>query len=172
MNAREVGERIAALRRGNGLTQKKLAERIYVTDKAVSKWERGLNFPELSTVAPLASALGVSPAVLLGLEEKAPEEVLTASTEIHEEERIRWHKELRSRAWWSTLCCLTIFAGMTWLSRLMSSSRIYRQAEPVYTGMNGVIGTLMGNVVYTLRTVRRQLRRASEKQPSAPDRSA
>ena len=47
MEATEVGERIATLRREKGLTQKQLAERIHVTDKAVSKWERG-GFTQLS----------------------------------------------------------------------------------------------------------------------------
>ena len=41
MDARYTGEQIAAARRAKGLTQKQLADALGVTDKAVSKWERG-----------------------------------------------------------------------------------------------------------------------------------
>ena len=68
MKAAETGKRIAALRQQKGWTQKQLAAQLHVTDKAVSKWERGLNFPDLSLVEPLAAALGTTAAALLGLE--------------------------------------------------------------------------------------------------------
>ncbi len=42
MDARYTGEQIAAARRAKGLTQKQLADALGVTDKAVSKWERGI----------------------------------------------------------------------------------------------------------------------------------
>ena len=47
MDARYTGEQIAAARRAKGLTQKQLADALGVTDKAVSKWERGLNYPDI-----------------------------------------------------------------------------------------------------------------------------
>lgn len=47
MDAAYTGERIAELRKKQGLTQKELASKVHVTDKAVSKWERGLNFPDI-----------------------------------------------------------------------------------------------------------------------------
>jgi transcriptional regulator with XRE-family HTH domain len=42
------------------MTQKDLAAKLQVTDKAVSKWERGLGFPDINSLEPLADALGVS----------------------------------------------------------------------------------------------------------------
>ena len=42
------------------MTQAELAEKINVTDKAVSRWERGLGFPDIQTLEPLAQALGIS----------------------------------------------------------------------------------------------------------------
>ena len=60
---------IRSLREGAGLTQRQLAERIGVTDKAVSKWETGRGLPDVTLVKPLARALGVSVAELLSGEQ-------------------------------------------------------------------------------------------------------
>ena len=54
-----TGPAIKALRERKGLTQKQLAEQILVSDKAVSKWEKGKGLPDLSLLEPLAKALGV-----------------------------------------------------------------------------------------------------------------
>jgi len=51
---------ITQLRKERGLTQKELADRLNVTDKAVSKWETGKGFPDLKLLEPLARELGVS----------------------------------------------------------------------------------------------------------------
>ena len=59
MDANKVGEHIAALRKEKGLTQLELAEKLHVTDKAVSRWERGVGLPDIQTIEPLAAALGV-----------------------------------------------------------------------------------------------------------------
>ncbi len=53
------------LRREHGLTQSQLAERIHVSAKAVSKWERGAGFPSAALIPALAAALGVSSDALL-----------------------------------------------------------------------------------------------------------
>ena len=45
---------------GPGMTQAQLGARLYVTDKTVSKWERGAGFPDIRTLEPLAEALEVS----------------------------------------------------------------------------------------------------------------
>lgn len=56
---------IRSLRETRGLTQKQLAERLGVTDKAVSKWESARGLPDISLIEDLAAALGVSVAELL-----------------------------------------------------------------------------------------------------------
>lgn len=56
---------LAQLRREQGLTQKELAERLFVSDKAVSKWERGLSLPDVGLLLPLADCLGVTVTELL-----------------------------------------------------------------------------------------------------------
>ena len=60
MDAKRFGTFLALRRREKGMTQAALAEKIHVTDKAVSRWERGVGFPDISTLEPLADALDVS----------------------------------------------------------------------------------------------------------------
>lgn len=55
-----LGSRIAELRKAQGLTQLELAEKMGVTDKAVSKWERDLSCPDINSLPKLAEQLGVS----------------------------------------------------------------------------------------------------------------
>ena len=49
----ETKDIIAQLRTKNGMSQAELAEKIHVTDKAVSRWERGLGFPDIQTIEPV-----------------------------------------------------------------------------------------------------------------------
>ena len=60
MEAAELGKFIATIRKEKQLTQAELARKLNVTDKAVSRWERGLGFPDINTLEPLADALGIT----------------------------------------------------------------------------------------------------------------
>ncbi|MBR0372953.1 MAG: helix-turn-helix domain-containing protein [Mogibacterium sp.] len=60
MNRYIKGEVIKALREKNKMTQAELAERLGVSDKAVSKWETGRGLPDITLVEPIADALGLS----------------------------------------------------------------------------------------------------------------
>ena len=55
-----MGELIAARRKELGMTQKELAAKMNVTDKAVSKWERGIAFPDIHSIPQLAEVLNLS----------------------------------------------------------------------------------------------------------------
>ncbi|MGN0626987.1 MAG: helix-turn-helix domain-containing protein [Oscillospiraceae bacterium] len=59
------GEFVAGLRKEKGLTQKELSERLFVSDKAVSKWESGRSLPDVSLLVPLSENLGVTVTELL-----------------------------------------------------------------------------------------------------------
>ena len=65
MDQIRTGELIRQLRTKMGLTQKQLAERISVSDKAVSKWERGSGCPDVSLLAALSEVFGTDIQVLL-----------------------------------------------------------------------------------------------------------
>lgn len=60
MDNLKFGAFLAQCRKEKGWTQKELAEQLHVTDKAVSKWERGLGFPDIKLIEPLAELLDVS----------------------------------------------------------------------------------------------------------------
>ena len=60
-----TGALIRRLREKNNLTQQQLAKRLSVSDKAVSKWETGRGYPDISLIEQLSSALGVSVIELL-----------------------------------------------------------------------------------------------------------
>lgn len=57
---KSFGAYILKKRQECGLTQKELAQRLYVTESTISKWERGLSYPDISMVAPICGALGIS----------------------------------------------------------------------------------------------------------------
>lgn len=60
MDAKQLGVFIAERRKELGLTQAQLAEKLHVTDKAVSRWERGVGLPDINSIETLADALEVS----------------------------------------------------------------------------------------------------------------
>ncbi len=104
MDKEKTGQLITELRKEKGLTQKQLADALNVTDKAVSKWERGLSFPDISMLEPISELLGISIMEILAGERQSGEETMSreeaqdlinASVELSEEE-IR-HKKERSR---------------------------------------------------------------------------
>ena len=68
-----MGGFIAAKRQEKGLTQLELGERMGVTDKAVSKWERDISCPDIASIPKLAEVLGVSLEELMRTNEAAPE---------------------------------------------------------------------------------------------------
>ena len=65
MNAYVTGQTIKMLREKKNMTQAKLAEMLSFSDKAISKWETGKGFPDITLLEPLSKALGVSVAELM-----------------------------------------------------------------------------------------------------------
>lgn len=66
MNSEKTGNLIRTLRREQGMTQRELAQRLHLSDKTVSKWERGAGCPDVSLLPELSELLGVSLETLLG----------------------------------------------------------------------------------------------------------
>ena len=71
MNPYVTGETIRLLREKNRLTQAELAEKLCVSDKAVSKWERDLSYPDVNSLPKLAEIFGMSVDELLQIKSEA-----------------------------------------------------------------------------------------------------
>ncbi len=73
MNNLKTGCLIRELRKEKGLTQKELADKLHITDRAVSKWERGLCAPDISLLEPLSQVLDITVLELISGEHIAAE---------------------------------------------------------------------------------------------------
>ncbi len=81
MNTYEFGKFLAQLRKEKGLTQIQLAEKLNVTDKAVSRWETGKNYPDIEIFEGLSNILDVSISELLEGKRIEKEKLFTVSEE-------------------------------------------------------------------------------------------
>ena len=77
MESKKLGEHIAKLRRERHMTQTELADRLYITEKAVSKWECGNGFPDLDNIGKLAAVFDISIDELLQAKEKDKSETVS-----------------------------------------------------------------------------------------------
>ena len=59
MDVLKIGKFISEKRKNLNMTQSHLADKLHITDKAVSKWERGLSLPDISILIPLSEILNV-----------------------------------------------------------------------------------------------------------------
>lgn len=91
----KTGAFIKALRTELGLTQRELAERLHITDRAVSKWERGLSAPGIDLLEPLAEILRVSMVELIRGERLPKEEFTPAMAEQARELLVYSRSEVR-----------------------------------------------------------------------------
>ena len=89
-NTNSIGAFIAALRKANGLTQKQLAEKLNVSDKAVSRWERDECAPDLSLIPVIAEMFGVTSDELLRGQRAAPDAVPTPQAEEKSKKRLQY----------------------------------------------------------------------------------
>lgn len=114
----KFGAFLTALRKEKGITQKELAEKLFVSDKAVSKWERGASIPSIGLLLPLAELLGVTaPELLRGeretLQEPAPEDHLPVLALLRRQKR----------GWIAAFClCLAAAAAEILLLRRLGIS--------------------------------------------------
>lgn len=127
MEKKTIGAFIAALRKANGMTQKDLAEKLNVSDKTVSRWERNDGAPDLSVIPVIAEIFGVTCDELLR-GERRPAEERTESTEAE-----------------------TTARGEKQKQRLLKSSLSqYRTRTYISMGISviGMIAVLIGNLAF------------------------
>lgn len=89
MEKKTIGAFIAALRKASGLTQKQLADKLCVSDKAVSRWERDETLPDLTLIPVIAEIFGVTSDELLRGQRANPEAPLPESAPEKTEKQLR-----------------------------------------------------------------------------------
>jgi len=97
MDAEKFGTFIQTRRRALGMKQTELAEKLHVTDKAISRWERAVGFPDIKLLEPLAEALELSLTELLQCKvmEQPGEADRTEAEKIMETERkLSWQRRI------------------------------------------------------------------------------
>lgn len=110
MDNNKIGKYIASLRKEKNLTQQQLGDKLFVTDKAVSKWERGLSLPDITILEKLANELDTDIYSILQIEKKNNVDM----EKILEEERRKLKKELNKKTFKYVLiiilaCCIALF---------------------------------------------------------------
>jgi transcriptional regulator with XRE-family HTH domain len=99
MEKQTMGSFIAALRRAAGMTQRELAERLNVSDKAVSRWERDECAPDLMLIPVIADLFGITADELLRGRRKSPSDENNVQSEARQErERTLSEKSVRALA--------------------------------------------------------------------------
>lgn len=81
MDLIKIGKYIAGKRKDIGMTQRQLAEKIGMSDKSVSKWERGICLPDVSVYSELCQALGITINELFACEDISQENIVQKSEE-------------------------------------------------------------------------------------------
>lgn len=147
MDNTQFGAFVAQLRKEQGLTQKELADKLNVTDKAVSKWETGKGFPDIKLLEPLAKALGVSLVDLMQGNHQEAETLTVAEADavisqaMGQSERTAVQRYLRLFRWFLTAACASC---LIWLSPQMFITTKFmpymRQFAPAGATEIGVIG--------------------------------
>ena len=123
MDQLKIGRFIAECRKGEGLTQVQLAEKLGITDKAISKWERGVAMPDTSIMLELCSILNISVNELLSGEritmenknEKNEQLMLDMAKELERKNKTIW------TAMWAIMIVsmIGLFAGLAIVALLM-----------------------------------------------------
>ena len=136
MDTVKTGRMIAQARKERGLTQRELAERLHVTDRAVSKWERGLSFPDVSALEPLSAALGLPLSRLITGEDAdaADEQTLRQSVQTFRREL---KTKIRRTAWLTAALIAGIAAltaGLCYLWRYVPAQRTAIRQMPLTAG--------------------------------------
>lgn len=110
---------VSQLRKEKGLTQKEVAQQLFISDKAVSKWERGLSVPDIALLIPLADLLDVTVTELLQckrqeqealLDEQQVEALVKTTIQLSEQENDIGNSK-KQNGW---RCGLVVYVWLRW----------------------------------------------------------
>ena len=129
LDKEKFGEFVSKLRKEQGMTQKELAEKLFVSDKAVSKWERGQSLPDITMLNPLADALGVTAAELLNCGKIEGEKVDASQVDELVEKAIELNKEpdiSKRKRFKIYIICLLVGAAATYYFYKNNGAQYYQ----------------------------------------------
>ena len=95
MEKKTMGKFISVLRKANGMTQQELADKLLVSDKTVSKWERDERMPDISLLPAIAEIFGITTDELLRGERKNPERADCNTEESEAKQKAKSDKQLK-----------------------------------------------------------------------------
>lgn len=165
MDHEKMGQFIAERRKASHMTQKELAGRLNITDKAVSKWERGLSCPDIALLGSLARELGVTTGELLaGERQEDVDETVLPQVEASVDHALQYadHTAQSRVKFWRDICAwgftavlavaavicaicdVTLTGRFTWSLYCFSSMAFaWAVLFPVLKfGVNGIVGSL------------------------------
>lgn len=117
IDKQKFGTFVAMLRKEKGITQKELAEQLFISDKAVSKWETAVSVPKIDLLIPLANILGVTVTELLMCQRMEQDNTLsTTQVEQVVQTAISYSDEEQTRAYhskskWGLICIFSLIAA-------------------------------------------------------------
>ena len=158
MDASYTGNKILQLRKQKNMTQKELADLLSVTDKAVSKWERGLNFPDLLTMEKIAKIFDTSVVELLGIEDYSNRQVASEITDLANSEKQTLLKIIRSRGWQTIIVGTVVYLILIYFSKLLYDRHI--NGVPVLS-VGVWIGLIISNGIISVNYANRLLGKQS-----------
>ena len=94
MNAKIIGEHIKEYRKANNVSQREMAEMLFVSDKTISRWELGKGLPDIELLPKIAEILGISIDKLVGSENMSAEDGEKSAIELYKEELERREAQL------------------------------------------------------------------------------
>ncbi|MDO5400994.1 MAG: helix-turn-helix transcriptional regulator [Eubacteriales bacterium] len=129
LNKTQFGAFVAALRKAQGMTQRELAQRLQISDKAVSKWETGVSIPDTALLVPLAEALGVTVTELLrgkrldkSITPEEAEDLVQAVISCGEGQRAWQERSLWKPGYGLALAAGAVLAWLNWRQGLLTES--------------------------------------------------
>lgn len=145
MDQVKIGQFIAECRKGQGMTQRQLAERLEISDKTVSKWECGNGLPEITLMLPLCEALQINVNELLSGEKlstddysRKAEENMMKLIQTTEEQGRRRKRALTGFLFYG----IAVLAMMTVLTMMLTPDDMWRVGHYLFEPVN--LGILLG----------------------------
>lgn len=147
MEKKTMGGFMAALRKAHGMTQKELAERLNVSDKTVSRWERDDGAPELSLIPVIAEIFGVTCDELLRGQRQSP--ALRAENDGETDPSPKAEKQRQ----WLLKSTLSQYKGKTYLAMGVSVVGLMAALVCNLAFLKAVLGFFLGAVFFTASIV-------------------